>query len=121
VAPKSIFRLFALLFLAAATYHLLGWLVPAAGIPGLPWRHALFVAIDSIVAILLLRPQRWLVLPFALLTLQLLYSHGSDTWRLWHMERRVAWISVGVVVMMPIMLAVIIREMRGREDVYQHP
>jgi hypothetical protein len=115
VTFKTTFRLFALIFVAAAAYHLLA-LAPGFSIPGTHWRHALFVAIDFLFAGLLLLRPRWLVFPFLVLTVHSLYSHGSHAWMWWRSERRVDWLSLGVVIIMPIMLAVLIVERRKRNS-----
>jgi hypothetical protein len=111
----TIFRLFAAIFFAAAIYHLIAVVVPGLSIPGAHWRHALFVGIDFLFAGLLLWRPRWLVFPFFVLTLWSLYSHGAHAWNWWHFERRVDWLSLGVVIVLPLMLTILILE-RARQS-----
>ena len=66
------------------------------------WRHLLFIAIDLAAAALVLYRPRGATIAIAALTAQQLYSHGSYAWLLWRKEGRVDWISVGVIVVLPI-------------------
>ena len=116
MSRRTAFRLFALLFFAAAAYHLLAVMAPTIGILGPRWRHALFVAIDIAFAGLLLQRPLWLVVPFTILTIQALYSHGTHAWTWWHLEHRVDWLSLGVIDALPIMLIVVIQDWRERKS-----
>jgi hypothetical protein len=91
-------------------------IAPTLSIPGVRWRHGLFVAIDSLFAALLLLRPRWLVFPFSVLTIYSLYSHGSHASTWWHIEGRVDWLSLGVVVVLPVMLIALILERGGPSD-----
>jgi len=68
------------------------------------------VGIDLTFAWLLLRRPWWLAFPFALLTLHSLRSHGRGAWNQWQTARRVDWISVGVVIVLPVILALVVRD-----------
>jgi hypothetical protein len=91
-------------------YHLVAVAAPGLGIRGDDWRHVLFVGIDLTFAWLLLRRPWWLAFPFALLTLHSLRSHGRGAWNQWQTAGRVDWISVGVVVVLPVILALVVRD-----------
>lgn len=104
------FQVCATVFLIAALYHLAAAAAPWLGIRGTQWRHVLFVGIDATFAWLLLRRPWWLALPFALLTVHSLRSHGQGAWDQWQMARRVDWISIGVVVALPLILALLVRD-----------
>ena len=104
------FQVCATVFLLAAIYHLVAAAAPALGIRGEQWRHVLFVGIDLTFAWLLLRRPWWLAFPFALLTLHSLRSHGRGAWNQWQTAGRVDWISVGVVVVLPVILALVVRD-----------
>jgi len=97
-------------FLIAALYHLAAVAAPSLGIRGTHWRHVLFVGIDVTFAWLLLRRPWWLAIPFALLTLYSLRSHGQGAWNQWQKAGRVDWIGIGVVVVLPLILALLVRD-----------
>ncbi|PYX93514.1 MAG: hypothetical protein DMG67_04000 [Acidobacteria bacterium] len=52
----------------------------------------------------------------SILTIQALYSHGTHAWKWWHLEHRVDWLSLGVIVALPIMLIVVIQDWRERKS-----
>lgn len=93
-------------FVAAAATHVLA--IARADPP--VSRHALFVAINLATAAgVVLRP-RGFAIAFAALTAQQLYSHGGAAIRAWRDEGRVDWPSVIVVVAMPVVLALLVRD-----------
>jgi hypothetical protein len=96
----------ALLVLAAA-YHASAAAFPSLGVSGMRWRHVLFIAIDLAAAALLIFRPRGATIAIAALTVQQLYSHGSYGWLLWRTEGRVDWISLGVMVVLPIALVLL--------------
>lgn len=61
--------------LGAALSHVVRGFTPSDPDPGA--RHAVFVTIDLLAALGLWRRPRWFVLPFALLTLQQMTTHGA--------------------------------------------
>lgn len=84
----------------AAIYHMLAITAPSLNVTGTPWRHALFVVINALSVWLILRRGRWSVLFFSLITVEQLFSHGTQTWNRWHIEHRIDWISIGVVIVL---------------------
>jgi len=111
-----LFRLIAVLLILAATYHAVGFLAPALGIPGVRWRHALFVSIDLLCAWYVLRRPLWFVAAFSLLALQQLYSHSTRAWVWWHMERRLDWVSILVIALTPLALVLLIKDAHDRRS-----
>jgi hypothetical protein len=97
VSKTFLFRIASILFVGAVLYHALAFARPDLGLGGTSWRHALFCAIDLLFAWLLLQRPRWLILAFALLTLETLASHGRHAWVLWHTQHRVDWLSLAVI------------------------
>jgi hypothetical protein len=73
--------------------------------------HALFVAVNLIAAAGMWRRPRWFLAFFAVLCVQQLVSHGQwaiDAWRAGQSD----WRSWMVLVTMPLMLALLIRDAR---------
>ena len=103
---------FATLFIAAAVYHAVHIFVPETANASPPWRHALFVLINLAVAgCLVLRPRAF-VGAFALLTVQQIYGHGSMAWDAWQIRQQVDWVSLGIVVLMPLLLGLLVLDAR---------
>ena len=76
------------------------------------WRHIVFIGINGTLAWLLPRPPSWLVWPAAVLTVQVLYSHGLGGWDYWQRTGRIDWLDPLAVVGVPVLLAVLIVERR---------
>lgn len=75
-----------------------------------PARHAAFVAINLLCAAgFVWRPRGFTAL-FAALTAQQLASHGALAWRLWRDARRLDAPSLVVLVAMPALLAMLLRD-----------
>jgi hypothetical protein len=108
------FRIFAGCIALAAVYHLVGLFMPAISPHTPAWRHALFVGINLVAAWLMLRRPSWFCFAFAVLTLQQLYGHGGKLLRTWRGEGHVEWISLIVIIVMPIMAAMLFRDWHRR-------
>ena len=100
----------ALAALLAAAYHIAAISFPNLGIQGNHWRHGLFVVINLCLAVLLLKRPTWFTPAFAVLTIQQLYSHGGNAIAQWMEFERLAGISIGVCIFMPLTLALLIHE-----------
>lgn len=70
---RAYFRMAALVFAVAAAAHLY-WLVTTADVR---WFHALFVGLDAILAVLMIRRPFWLAYLFPLFAAEQLYAHGG--------------------------------------------
>jgi hypothetical protein len=113
------FRLAALGALVAAGIHLAALAVPAFGNAayslGYPaWRHVLFVAINLTLASLFLRRPTWFVWAFAVLTAQVIYSHGGAALVSWQRDGRVRWIDAVALVAVPLALGLLVTDYRTR-------
>jgi hypothetical protein len=108
------FRLLAACFVAGAVFHGACLVRPALDPTAPPWRHALFVGINLVVAVGLARRPRGFVPLFALLCLQQCYSHGGQAWRFWRDGRRIDAGSLVVLVVMPATLAALASDARER-------
>jgi len=110
-----VFRLAAAGAAVAAGIHASALALPrfaaAAYSPAYPaWRHIVFIAVDSAVAWLFLRRPRWFVWAYAVLTAQVLYSHGGAAWTAWHRDGHLSWIDAAAIVAVPLGLAVLVTE-----------
>jgi len=61
-----------------ALFHAAAIFTPALSEPSPGWRHALFVGINLFFAFAFLTRARWLPVPFAVLSVQQLWSHGRS-------------------------------------------
>ena len=78
------------------------------------WRHALFTVIGIIIIYGSLKRPRWFVWFVGVLTLQQWYSHGSYAFRLWRSEHTIHWISITVILLLPVVFAVLLADRRTR-------
>jgi hypothetical protein len=102
------------LFVGAAIYHAAVFFHPALGVGGAHWRHAIFFLVDLISAWFLLRRPRWFVVAFGALTLETLYGHGTHAWMMWHRNAQIDWLSIGVLIVVPMTLALLIEDAMER-------
>jgi hypothetical protein len=80
-----LFSLASAAFVLATAVHLLSVAVPPIGArlypPSYPAaRHIVFIAVDAGFALLFVVRPRWLIVPYVLLTAQVLNGHGRDAW-----------------------------------------
>ena len=111
-AERSGFGALAVVFAGVAAFHGVALVRPDIAPPSPPWRHALFAAINTVVAIGMVARPRGFVFAFAALTVQQLVSHGSAAWSAWAEERRVDVASLLVVIAMPVVLLALVIEVR---------
>lgn len=120
---KPLFFVFAMFALLAALYHSLAVLayftntyLNIFGADKSPaWRHTLFICSAIICIYGLIKRPAWFVYFFGLLTLQQLYSHGSYAINLWQNEHQVHWISIAVIVFMPILFILLLTDQRSKK------
>ena len=84
----------------------------AASAAGNVGRHEVFVGLNLLLAGLLVARPRWALLPAALLSVQQLYSHGSDLVASVREPGPLDWASVGVLVFFPALLTLLVFERR---------
>ena len=104
--PPIIFIVFVVLAFCALVFHLKEIFYPTAITPA--WRHTIFVLINCICIYALLKRPAWFVWFVGLLTLQQWYSHGSYAVELWQTAHKIHWISLGVIVLLPILFILLI-------------
>lgn len=103
-----IFIIAAVLTFIALLYHVKGFFYPTSETPA--WRHAIFVGINSICIYGLLKRPRWFIWFVGILTIQQWYSHGSYAIELWQKQQSIHWISVGVIIFMPVLFILLLSE-----------
>jgi hypothetical protein len=109
---SHIFSIFALLLIIAGTYHVIGVFSHGSLPPSPIWRHFLFVLINIFGAFLLLRRPNWAYIPFSLITVQQIYSHGKRLISWWVNDVRIDIISIFVIVILPAITILLILEKR---------
>ena len=114
MSRKSLFRIISILFVGAAVYHAAVFFHPAFRSGGAHWRHAVFFLIDLVCAWFLLKRPRWFVFAFGALTLETLYGHGMHAWMMWNTHGQIDWLSVCVLIVVPLTLALLIEDAMGR-------
>jgi hypothetical protein len=119
LSREHLFRVCALLAIAAAAFHALALTSPSIARieydPTYPvWRHVLFIAIDLSLAPLFLRRPPWFVWVYAALTLQMLSGHARGVWRQWTNGQPLDWISAGVSLVVPAILILLVMDWRDR-------
>ncbi len=110
-ARKS-YIVFAAMFAAAALFHLIGALGLAFYVSP-QWRHALWAAIDGGMTYAMLRPPSWVIAPLAAITLWSFYSHGWLVFRIWRATGQIDWLSLCVIVVLPLILLRLICDNRN--------
>jgi hypothetical protein len=109
-----VFRGLAVLYAGGALFHLAAVVAPGLEIPGSRSRHLLFVVIDLGATAALWRRPRGVVVAFAALTVQQLYSHGGRVLRWWHFEHRIDWLSLAVLAVLVATLVLLLSDARAR-------
>jgi hypothetical protein len=97
------------LFVITAGFHVAALVSPGLAPDSPPLRHAVFVVLNLFVAVgLHWRPPGFAIL-FSLLTLQQLESHGAALVSAFRDEGRIDWMSVGVLLVMPLTAYALLR------------
>ena len=96
-----LFRIYALLFLISALYHLVGLFYPKMLVPVPLWRHALFLIINMLSLVLILYRTKWSLYYFIILTVQQVYSHSIRMYDFWILESKFDTISFIIILLLP--------------------
>lgn len=115
------FRIAAIGALVAAVIHATALTVPAFAAAAYPpayplRRHALFVAIDLILALLFVRRPGWFVWVYAVLTVQVIAGHGGAAWASWHRDGHIALIDAAAIIAVPLGLGLLVVDRRARSQ-----
>ena len=103
---------FAAMFGVATMYHFIGALGFAFYLSP-QWRHAFWVVVDGGMASAMLHPRPWMIAPLAAITVWSLYSHGWIMFLVWRVTGQIQWLSLAVVIVLPVMLAQLICDSRS--------
>ena len=101
----------AALFVITAGFHVAALVSPGLAPDSPPLRHAVFVLVNLFVAVgLLWRPPGFAFpLLFSLLTLQQIESHGLALVSAFRDAGRIDWMSIGVLLVMPLTAYALLR------------
>ena len=110
-ALNIILYAFAFISFIVMLYHIKGIFHPTTLTPA--WRHGIFVLINIICIYGLLKRPIWFIWFVAILTLQQWYSHGSYALELWQIENKIHWISLAVIIFLPLLLTLLIIERKN--------
>jgi hypothetical protein len=97
-----IFYAFAIISFIAMVYHIKGVFYPTTVTPA--WRHSIFVFVNIISIYGVIKRPRWFIWFAIILTIQQWYSHGSYALHLWQTENKIHWMSVGDVILLPVLV-----------------
>jgi hypothetical protein len=107
---RILFYVFAILSLLAAIYHFTGIFYKINNSP--VWRHAIFVFVNLFCIYGFLKRPKYFIYFYIVLLIQQFYSHGQYLIQLWELEHKVHWISIGVLVLMPIGLICLLADFK---------
>ena len=107
-ARKMIFLLLEISLAMAAVYHGVGLFYKIDGSPLI--RHAIFVGLDLFCVYGFLKGRKYFVFFFAAFTVQQYYTHGQHLIEMWINQGEIHWISVFVLVLLPLGLICLIAE-----------
>ncbi len=116
--PKSPFDRFfyalSFFFGCGAVFHVAAVIQANLDPEAPPWRHLLFVGINLACIAGFLRRPLFFVPLFCLLAIQQVSSHGSHALRAWQVDRSFDAPSFGVLLVMPLTVALLIADARRR-------
>jgi len=113
---NNLFVGFAVLFLSAAIYHFIGIIYTINDSP--VWKHSLFVVIDLFFVYAILKRTKYFVYLFSFFLLEQYYSHGTYLIDIWSEKHQVHWISVFILILLPIALICLIEENKQKKKGY---
>jgi hypothetical protein len=111
-SPDSsrVFRWLAPAFVCAAVFHAAACVRPSIAEPVPRWYHALFVVVNVLLAVGVVRRPPWFAFVFAIYAVQQFAEHGVRGVRVCMEEHRLDWASLASVVFVPIVLALLVRD-----------
>ena len=110
---STFFKIAAVLTLVVAIYHAIGIFYPVNDSPA--WRHGLFIVVSGFCCYGFLKRPNYFVYLFGVLSLQQFYSHGSAILNTWSAQHKIDWISVAVLVAIPILLYNLVADAREKK------
>jgi len=110
---RIIYPVLSVAFGLAAIYHLAAFISPGFFPPCPAWRHLLFIVLNIVGLLLSIRRWIWFWIPFTLLTIQQMISHGSRAYEWWTLNNRIDMISIIIMLSMPVMAVVLFRDFKS--------
>jgi hypothetical protein len=111
---QVIYLTLAIAFAIAAIYHLAALLLPDSFPRSPVWRHILFILLNAIALLLTIRQWSWLWIPFSLLTIQQLSSHGLRAYNWWVLQQRIDTVSIFIILFMPFIAIYLFFDFKAR-------
>lgn len=105
-----IFFIAAVLNIGVLLYHAIGIFYPPDSSPY--WRHAIFVIVNGICLYGIVKRPIWFTWFVGILTIQQWYSHGSFALELWKKQHIIDWISIGVLIFMPVFFLLLLTDQK---------
>lgn len=98
----------------AALYHLVGVFYPVNDAP--KWRHLLFVLVNVFCVYGFIQRPGYFLIIFAALLVQQFYSHGTGLIKTWTETGQIHWISVCVLVLLPIAMLCLLYDYKAKKN-----
>jgi hypothetical protein len=111
---NRLFRVFAILSCLTVAYHLAGVFDNIDDVPS--WRHIIFTIINLLCVYGFLKRPKYFVYFLGILLIQQYYSHGSHFLREWNEKKQVDWISVFILILLPVALICVIEETQAKRE-----
>jgi hypothetical protein len=105
-----LFRIASALSLATVVYHVVGIFFAVDSSPA--WRHSIFVGVGLFCCYGLTRRPWYFVYFFFVLLVQQYYSHGSFLLSQWTERNKIHWISVLLLIMLPVIFVSLVIDQR---------
>jgi hypothetical protein len=102
------------MFALAAGYHVLGIIYEVDDKP--VWKHLIFVVIDLFFVYGLHKRTKYFIYIFAIFLLQQYFSHGNYLLLLWQEKHKVHWISLFILIILPIVLICLYEEQGEKKN-----
>jgi phosphoglycerol transferase MdoB-like AlkP superfamily enzyme len=107
-----LFNVAAGLSLVIAAYHVTGIFYPINSSP--PWRHFIFACICLFCFYGFIKRPVYFTYFFFVLLIQQVYSHGSFLLSQWHDYNKVDWISLLLLIFLPVLFFNLLLDLRSK-------
>lgn len=111
---RWLFRIAAFLSIGVSIYHSAGIFYPVDSSP--PWRHAVFVVVSLFCCYGLVKRPGYFIYFFFVLLAQQFYSHGSYLIRQWYDLHKIHWISVVLLLILPVIFYSLVVDKRNKKQ-----
>jgi hypothetical protein len=109
---QLLFKILSVLAFVLAAYHFVGIFYQIN--PSPPWRHALFVCICLLCSYGFIKRPKYFAYIFLALCVQQFYSHGSFLLSQWSDYSKVDWISLLLLIFLPVIFAALVRDSKTK-------